>query len=172
MASFKIIIQIIIVLLVFIGCSSDSSDTTSEKNANSTELKKNVLFAEYPFKEDLNYYLNDLFVQPQLYDTIFFIPLNTCELCVVHTLESLDRNNFSGLLVLGGKEGAHPNFDKIINKIDNSATVVRDSTYEMLQYNIDIFGPTLILDIEESKMKYIHIEYKMLPVLLDSLGWD
>src|SRR5690606_34741545 len=94
----------------------------------------------------------------------------TCELCVENTLESLNRNNYSGLLVLGGKEGTYPKFEKIITKIDNSAIVLRDSTYEMLQYNIDVFGPTLILDLP-NQMKYVHIEYKMLPELLDSLGW-
>lgn len=165
MVSIKYRLKISILVLLFIT----SCTAANQKENRREEVMYKAIFKEYPYSSDLDHYLKNFLVKTK-HDTIFFVPLNSCKTCVQHTLESLAENNFSDLLVVGGKIDANINFEKIITKINNSAHVVRDSLYEMVQYNIDVFGPTLIIN-SSGHAKYIHIESENLPLLLDSISW-
>lgn len=154
---------------VFIFTILINSCTTSNEKPVSTTFQ----FDDYLRSKELSIYLKNEWsseIKNPGFDTLYFIPLNSCDRCVQAVLKSLIKHNHSGTIIVGGNPELATNFTKEINQLSTQHFLI-DSNYTMQKYNLDIYGPTVILHGAGKKPTFLNLDYKNWEFVTDKFGW-
>lgn len=159
--------KLLIFSILFLGACQNEPDTAVE----STPYKFH--FDAYQRKKELSLYVRKELsaeVSDAAFDTLYFIPLNSCDKCVQTVFRSLIRNNHEGTVILGGKPELATAFTKELDQLKNQRIFV-DSNYMMQKYNLDIYGPTIILHGAKKKPLFLNLDYKNWELVATEFGW-
>ncbi len=154
-----------LVLISFFSCGPNKS---KEKKTTTKEL-----FTKYTHNRDLLAYFETEFQLKNeniANDTIFFIPLNSCDKCVQVIMASIEENDFSGLIVFGGKISDKPIFNEMYQSLLKTEHCLIDTNYRMYQYNLDVYEPALIITNSE-KPVMANLNYLTWNETCKQIGW-
>ncbi|MNJ85809.1 hypothetical protein D3C87_32890 [compost metagenome] len=130
-----------------------------------------ALFVPYEHMQNTHIYLDQVFDSDSIpSDTLFFIPLNSCDKCIDLILNSLLANEFSGTIIFGGNIQDKPIFEKQYNTLMLRHFCLIDEKYAMYKYDLDIYGPTLLIRNDKSPT-IAHLDFTNWKAVLKELHW-
>lgn len=152
-------------------CSACSEEKTEQKI--SLPKEEIALFVPYEQMKNAQIYLDKElhFNSDSLSsDTLFFIPLSSCDKCINLILNSLLANEFSGTIVFGGNIKDKPIFEKQYKALFEKRACLVDEKYAMYKYDMDIYGPTLLIRNTKPPM-VSHLDFTTWKEVLKELRW-
>ncbi|MNU70173.1 hypothetical protein D3C71_595750 [compost metagenome] len=153
---------------VLICYSCGENKTENQQPAPKEEI---ALFTPYEQMPNARIYLNKAFNSDSIpSDTLFFIPLNSCDKCIQLILNSLLENEFSGTIIFGGNIRNKPVFEKQYNTLMLRSFCLVDENYLMYKYDLDIYGPTLLIRNNQSPL-IAHLDFNNWKDVLKELQW-
>ncbi|WP_300662472.1 hypothetical protein [Fluviicola sp.] len=158
------------VAIVLICCAC--SENKSEKKIP-VPKEEIALFTPYEQMQNAQIYLDKTLAfntDSIPSDTLFFIPLNSCDKCIDLILNSLLANEFSGAIVFGGNIKDKPIFEKQYKALMQKHTCLVDENYVMYKYDLDIYGPTLLIRSGKSPL-VAHLDFTNWKDVLKELRW-
>lgn len=158
----KIFLVLPIVLILVNSCTNDPVNTRVKKN------DPKELFLPYSNQTDLkNYFKNTFGREIDLEtDTIFMIPLNSCDKCVDALMSTILKNEFNGCIVFGGDIKQTPIFNKKYQLLNDNFNCLIDQQSLMYRYNLKIAEPSLIIS-----NKVCPLNYGNIPEMCSALHW-
>lgn len=159
-------IRILSNLLVILTCCTSQSDEQASSNLSDSELN-------LPFNEEtaLDSYLNNV-LDSDTPDTLFYIPISSCESCVKKTFKLLKNNAYSNIIIIGGDTTQYTQYRDEITWHKLNSILLFDSNYMANRYNLEIFGVTAIYRDQNSLLRYSNISWQNIHDFAKSFGWN
>lgn len=149
-----------ILLIPIVSCEN-------QNDISNTEYEVPSIFNDFEKEQDLQLYFEQTFNNKPS-DTVFFIPLNSCEKCVDKTIDILASSRFGGQIILGGNPTKYILSDSSILSMKN---VLIDTTNEFYSYDIGITTPTVIV-LNGQNSKISNFGYTTLDSVLNEFHWE
>ncbi len=143
------------VAILLMSSCTESPPPLSKKSRQPKEL-----FMAYSNQKDLKNYFKATFNEEidLKTDTIFFIPLNSCDKCVDALMTTISKNKFNGWIVFGGDIKQTPIFKDKYNLLNENFNCLIDKEYTMYRYNLKIAETTLLVSNKAFPINYGNIK--------------